>query len=112
MSTDSPTSPVPASNPLDVIERHVAAGCSVHQGRVGTREATIIITPYCHERMTQRDLDDSDVLQILEQPPSSHGAGKTAGRREVWGNIDRRKIRLVYEQLDREIFKVITAYQE
>jgi Domain of unknown function (DUF4258) len=62
--------------------------------------------------MTQRDLDHNDVMQILEEPPSSHGSGKTPGRREVSGNIARRKIRVVYEEIDRDIFKVITAYQE
>jgi hypothetical protein len=52
------------------------------------------------------------MLEVLAQPRSTHGTGKTSGRYEVTGVTDRGRIRVVYERPARDVVLVITVYPE
>lgn len=110
--TDPPIPPAAKTNAAAVIERHVQAGCSAFRGAVAGKPATVISTPYSDERMKQRDFVITEVLELLNLPPSCHGPGKQTGRREVVGTVGRRLVRVVYESIAEDVAKIITVYQE
>jgi hypothetical protein len=72
----------------------------------------VVITPYCQGRMKTRDIDESEVLEALALPRSSHGTGKTAGRLEAAGKTSRGMLRVIYERPDPKVVLVITTHLE
>ena len=62
--------------------------------------------------MRQRDIDVSEVLQVLAINRSAHDRGKTAGRYEAAGKTLRGRVRVVYECPNNDIVLVITTYTE
>ncbi len=62
--------------------------------------------------MTLRDVEATEVLEVLAKPRSTHGAGRTRGRYEVAGATDRGRIRVVYERPARDVGLVIIGYPE
>lgn len=87
-------------------------GHLVVDGQVASVPVSVVITPYAQGRMTQRDIDQAEVVQALASPPSSHGRGKTQGRYEVVATTDRGRLRVVYERPSPEIVLVITTHPE
>jgi hypothetical protein len=87
-------------------------GHLILSGRLGTADVHVVITPYAQERMRRRDIDKSEVRDIVALPRSSHGRGKTDGRYEVAGCTDRGRLRVVYERPTPEVVLVVTAYTE
>jgi hypothetical protein len=81
-------------------------------GKLGDEPVIVAITPYTQGRMTLRDVDETEVLQVLAQSRSMHGSGKTAGRYEVAGMTDRGRIRAVYKRPARDLVVVITVHPE
>jgi hypothetical protein len=100
-----------AGQPVDV-ERYRETGHLVLEGKLGSRSATVLITPYAQGRMRRRDIDGSEVLEALARPLSSHGRGKTEGRYEVAAMTERGRLRVIYERPTPEIVLVITTHQE
>ena len=97
--------------PVD-LDQYRATGHLVLHGKRGSISVAVVITPYAQERMRRRDIAQSEVLEVLAHPPSSHCGGKTQGRYEVAALTDRGRLRVIYERPTREIVLVITAYQE
>lgn len=87
-------------------------GHLVLEGKLGDDPVIVVITPYTQGRMTLRDVDDTEVLEVLAQPRSTHGGGKTRGRYEVAGVTDRGRIRVVYERPASGVVLVITVHPE
>lgn len=100
-----------AGEPLD-LDRYRRTGHLVLEGKLGDDSVTVVMTPYTQGRMTLRDVDATEVLEVLAQPRSTHGTGRTSGRYEVAGVTDRGRIRVVYEQPARDVVLVITVYPE
>lgn len=73
-------------------------------GRLGAISVTVVITPYAQGRMTRRDIDPSEVLEVLAQP--------TEGRYEVAAVTDRGTVRVIYERPVPDIVLVITSHTE
>jgi len=84
----------------------------VLEGRLGDEPATVVITPYTQGRMTLRDVDVSEVLEVLARPRSTHRTGQTSGRYEVASTTDRGELRVIYERPARDVVLVITVYPE
>jgi hypothetical protein len=95
-----------------LIEQFARAGYSIFQGTVAGKQATVVFTPYSEERMKQRDVLVEEALEILRLPPSAHGPGTQARRREVVGPVGKRQVRVVYEWIAKQIAKVITVFQD
>ena len=72
----------------------------------------MVIPSYALGRMRLRDIDQSEVLEVLAAPRSAHGRGRTPGRHEIAWSTDRGRIRVVYERPERGIIVVITTYPE
>lgn len=100
-----------AGEPVD-LHRYRRTGHLVLEGKLGDDPVNVVITPYTQGRMTVRDVDGKEVLEVLAKPRSTHGTGKTRGRYEVAGATDRGRIRVVYEQPARDVVLVITVYPE
>ena len=94
------------------LDRYRETGHSVLEGKLGETPVNIVITPYAQERMRQRDIDESEALEALALPRSSHGCGKTEGRHEVAGKTGRGRLRVIYARPSSEIVLVVTAYPE
>jgi len=94
------------------LERYRETGHLVLEGRLGAISVTVVITPYAQGRMVRRDIDPSELLEVLAQPRSSHRRGKTEGRFEVAALTDRGPVRVIYERPAPEIVLVITTYTE
>jgi hypothetical protein len=101
---------VPA-DPVD-LEWYRQTGHLVLDGFLGSRRVHVAITSYAQGKMRRRDIDETEVLQALALPPSSHGRGKTEGRYEVAGPTDCGRIRVVYERPARELALVVTTHKE
>ena len=71
--------------------RTEAAGMRCSAGDWATR-VVVIITAYALGRMRQRDIDQSEVLEVLAAPRSAHGSGKGPGRHEVAWETDRGRL--------------------
>jgi len=100
-----------AGEPVD-LDRYRRTGHLVLQGKLGDESVTVVVTPYTQGRMTLRDVDVPEVREVLAQPRSTHGTGRTSGRYEVAGVTDRGRIRVVYERPARDVVLVITVYPE
>ena len=100
-----------AGQPVD-LEQYRRTRHLVLEGKLGLISVTVVITPYAEERMRRRDIDQSEVLEALAHPPSSHGRGKTEGRYEVAAMTDRGRLRVIYERPTPEIVLVITTHPE
>jgi len=70
------------------------------------------MTGSCQGRMRRRDIDPSEVLEVLAQPRGSHRRGKTEGRYEVAAVTDRGSVRVIYERPTPDIALVITTHTE
>lgn len=81
-------------------------------GTLGGVPVHVVITPYAQGRMKLRDVDETEVLETLALPRSSHGGGKTAGRFEAAGKTSRGPLRVIYEKPDPKVALVITTYPE
>lgn len=99
------------AEPAD-LEPYRQAGHVVLLGFLGSRPVHVVITPYAQAKMRRRDIDETEVLQALALPPSSHARGKTKDRYEVAGPTDCGRIRVVYERPAREVALVITTHRE
>jgi len=97
--------------PVD-LDRYRRTGHLVLEGKLGDDSVIVVITPYTQGRMTLRDVDATEALEVLAQPRSTHGTGRTSGRYEVAGVTDRGRIRVVYERPARDVVLVITVYPE
>ena len=97
--------------PLD-LEQYRETGRLVLDGRLGAITVAVVITPYAQERMKRRDIDQSEVLETLANPRSSHGRGKTEGRYEVVARTDRGRVRVIYERPTPDVVLVITTHPE
>jgi hypothetical protein len=84
----------------------VLAGC------LGATPVQVVIPPYAQRRMKLRDIDQSEVLDVLMLPRSSHGAGKSPSRFEAAGKTNRGQLRVIYERPDPKVALVITTYLE
>lgn len=100
-----------AGEPVD-LERYRRTGHLVLEGELGDDPVTVVMTPYTQARMTLRDVDATEVLEVLAKPRSTHGTGRTSGRYEVAGVTDRGRIRVVYQRPARDVVLVITVYPE
>ena len=98
-----------ASDPL---YQYRTTGHLVLEGKLSAISVAVVITPYAQERMKQRDIDDSEVLEALASSRSSHGRGKTEGRYEVAGKTVRGRVRVIYERPTADIVLVITTHPE
>ena len=97
--------------PVD-LEQYRETGHEVLEGKLGAISVAVVITPYAQERMRRRDIDQSEVLEALAHPPSSHGRGKTEGRYEVAAMTGRGRVRVIYERPTPDIVLVITTHPE
>lgn len=84
----------------------------VLEGTLATIPIHVVITPYAQGRMKTRDIDESELLEVLALPRSSHGRGKNEGRCEVAGKTFRGHLRVVYELPMPEIVLIITTHLE
>jgi len=84
----------------------------VLDGTLGLMPVHVAVPPYAQGRMKQRDIDESEVLEALALPRSSHGAGKMDGRFEVAGKTSRGRLRVIYEKPTPKIVLVITTHLE
>lgn len=100
-----------AGEPID-LDRYRKTGHLVLDGRLGDERVIVVITPYTLGRMTLRDVEATEVLEVLAKPRSTHGTGRTSARYEVAGVTDRGRIRVVYERPARDVVLVITVYPE
>ena len=100
-----------ASEPGD-LDRYRKTGHLVMEGKLGDEPVIVVMTPYAQGRMTLRDLEATEVLEVLAKPRSTHGAGRTSGRYEVAGATDRGRVQVVYERPARNVVLVITVYPE
>jgi hypothetical protein len=100
-----------ADQPVN-LEPYQETGHLVLEGTRGSIPVAVVITPYAQDRMRQRDIDETDVLQALEYPLSCHGRGQSAGRFEVAGMTDAGQIRVVYGRPHRDIVLVVTTHRE
>ena len=103
MNDDQPGSPID-------LDHYRRTGHLVLEGHLGSLPVTVVITFYAQGRMRQRDIDQSEVLQALASPPSSHGRGKTEGRYEVAAMTDRGRLRVIYKRTSREVVLVVTTH--
>jgi Domain of unknown function (DUF4258) len=94
------------------LERYRGTGHLVLDGTLGGAPVHVVIPPYAQGRMKQRDIDESEVLETLALPRSSHGSGKTEGRFEAAGKTSRGHLRVVYEKPVARVVVVITTYLE
>lgn len=94
------------------LDRYRRTGHVVLEGKLGDEPVIVVMTPYTQGRMTLRDVEAAEVLEVLAQPRSTHGAGSTSGRYEVAGATDRGRIRVVYERPARNVVLVITVCPE
>ncbi len=97
--------------PVD-LDRYRRTGHLVVEGKLGDDPVIVVITPHTQGRMTLRDVDVPEVLEVLAKPRSTHGTGRSRGRYEVAGVTDRGRIRVVYERPARDVVLVITVYPE
>ena len=97
--------------PVD-LDRYRKTGHLVLEGKLGDDPVIVVMTPYTQGRMTLRDVDATEVLEVLAKPRSTHGTGRTGGRYEVAGVTDRGRIQVVYERPARDVVLVITVYPE
>jgi hypothetical protein len=97
--------------PVD-LDRYRKTGHLVLEGKLGDEPVIVVMTPYTQGRMTLRDVEPTEVLEVLAKPRSTHGTGRTSGRYEVEGATDRGRIRVVYERPARDVVLVITVYPE
>lgn len=88
------------------------AGHLVVESTLANVPVRVIIPPYAQTRMKQRDIDESEVLEALALPASSHCRGKIDGRHEVAGKTSRGPLRVVYERPDPAIVLIITTHME
>ena len=100
-----------AGGPVD-LDRYRKTGHLVLEGKLGDDPVIVVMTPYTQGRMTLRDVEATEVLEVLAKPRSTHGTGKTSGRYEVAGATDRGRIRVVYQRPARDVVLVITVYPE
>jgi len=100
-----------AGEPVD-LDRYRKTGHLVLEGKLGDEPVIVVMTPYTQGRMTLRDVEVTEVLEVLAKPRSTHGTGRTSGRYEVAGATDRGRIRVVYERPARDVVLVITVYPE
>jgi hypothetical protein len=100
-----------AGEPVD-LDRYRRTGHLVLKGKLGDDPVIVVMTLYTEGRMTLRDVDAAEVLEVLAKPRSTHGTGRTSGRYEVAGATDRGRIRVVYERPARDTVLVITVYPE
>ncbi len=100
-----------AGEPVD-LDRYRKTGHLVLEGKLGDEPVIVVMTPYAQGRMTLRDVEATEVLEVLAKPRSTHGTGRTSGRYEVAGATDRGRIRVVYERPARDVVLVITVYPE
>lgn len=100
-----------AGEPVD-LDRYRSTGHLVLEGKLGDESVTVVMTPYTQGRMTLRDVDVPEVLEVLARRRSTHRTGRTSGRYEVAGATDRGQIRVVYERPARDVVLVITVYPE
>jgi hypothetical protein len=100
-----------AGEPFD-LQRCRETGHLLLDGKLGAVTVVVVMTPYAQERMKQRDIESSEVLEALANYPSSHGGGKAKGRYEVAAKTDRARLRVIYERPTPEIVLVITTYAE
>lgn len=94
------------------LEQYRQSGHLVLDGALGSMPVHVVIPPYAQGRMKQRDIDESEVLEALALPRSSHGRGKAEGRFEVAGKTTRGRLRVIYERPAAEVVLVITPYME
>ena len=100
-----------AGKPVD-LDRYRRTGHLVLEGKLGDEPVIVVMMPYTQGRMTLRDVETTEVIEVLANPRSRHGTGRTSGRYEVAGATDRGRIRLVYERPARDVVLVITVYPE
>jgi uncharacterized DUF497 family protein len=63
------------------------------------------------QHITEHGLTIEDVELVLTQP-ASEGTSKSSGLPAVWGfTADRRYILVVYEEVDKDVIRVVTAYE-
>src|SRR5688572_21113391 len=89
-----------------------AAGCEVLHGRLGNRSVLVVFIPHAQRAMAERDVEPSEVIEILSRPLSAHERGQAPHRREVAAAIGSRRLRVVYERPTLSIVKVITVHQD
>jgi hypothetical protein len=94
------------------LDRYRNTGHLVSEGKLGDEPVIVVMTPYAQGRMTFRDVEAAEVLEVLAKPRSTHGTGRISGRYEVAGATDRGQIRVVYERPARNVVLVITVYPE
>ena len=94
------------------LDAYRGSGHAVLSGRLGDEDVVVIIIAYALGRMRQRDIDQSEVLEVLAVPRSAHGSGKGPGRHEAAWETDRGRLRVVYERPEPGIVVVITTYPE
>ena len=58
----------------------------------------VTFTEYALGRMVRRDILPEEVMQALDQPPGSHGRGRTPDRREVRMRIGPKTLLVVYQR--------------
>jgi hypothetical protein len=100
-----------AGQPYD-LERYRETGHLILDGKLGATPVTVVITPYAQGRMRRRDIDETEVLEALALPPSSHERGQRVGRREVAGMTGRGRLRVIYERPANNVVLVITTHPE
>lgn len=93
------------------LERYRETGCLILEGKRAAATVTVVILRHAQESMKAQDIDECEVLQALEYPPSSHARRKD-GRHEVAGMTDRGRLRVIYKRPTPDIVLVITAYPE
>ena len=96
----------------ELLVQYREAGHVVVQSTLAHVPVRVIIPPYAQTRMKQRDIDESEVLEALALPASSHGRGKTDGRYEVAGKTSRGTLRVIYDRPDPAIVLIITTHLE
>ncbi len=95
-----------------VLQAYRDAWHLVLDGELGTSSVTVVIPGHAQERMKQRDIDESEVLQALATHRSAHSRGKAAGRFEAVGSALRSRVRVIYERPSDDMVIVITTYTE
>jgi len=67
-----------AGVPVD-LDRYRKTGHLVLEGKLGDEPVSVAMTPYTQGRMTLRDVEAAEVLEVLGRPRSTHGTGRTSG---------------------------------
>lgn len=94
------------------LKQYRDTGHWVREGKLVTTPVHVVFTPYAQKRMSQRGIDESEVLELLTLPRGSHGPGREEGRFEVAGIAVGGPMRAVYERPALDIALIVTTYPE